>query len=305
MRPLRPRHILPVGTKVVTLVDTAPIGGGQVCPAGIVGVVTAAPVDADHAYRVRYANGEEALIRQPQFALLKDYQRGDIGLPAEGDSLDPYIIYRCLVGSRAYGLDTETSDRDVRGIYLPPAEMHWSLYGVPEQMEYPETEECYWELQKFLVLGLKANPNALECLYTPAVEHATDLARELLAMRDAFLSRLVYQTYQGYVLSQFKKLERGVRNQGAVKWKHVMHLMRLLLSGITVLREGFVPVRVEEHRDALLAIRHGELPWDQIDAWRSRLHAELDAAYAATRLPERPDYARVNDFLVRARRSMV
>ena len=39
--------------------------------------------------------------------------------------------------------------------------------GVPGQLENLETEECYWELEKFLVLALKANPNILECLYTP------------------------------------------------------------------------------------------------------------------------------------------
>ena len=33
--------------------------------------------------------------------------------------------------------------------------------------------------------------------------------------------------------------------------------------------------------------------------------ADLEAAFAATKLPERPDYARANDFLVRARRSAV
>ena len=48
------------------------------------------------------------------------------------------------------GSTTSESDTDRRGIYLPPAELHWSLYGVPEQLENAETEECYWELQKFL-----------------------------------------------------------------------------------------------------------------------------------------------------------
>ena len=120
---------------------------------------------------------------------------------------------------------------------------------MPEQLENDETQEAYWELQKFLVLALKANPNVLECLYTPLVEKATPLAEELLAMRSIFLSRMVYQTYNGYVLSQFKKMQADIRNQGQVKWKHVMHLIRLLLSGISVLREGFVPVRVEEHRE--------------------------------------------------------
>src|SRR5207249_10250907 len=130
-------------------------------------------------------------------------------------------------------------------------------YGVAGQLGKHEKQEAYWELQKFLVLALKANPNVLECVYTPLVEKATSLAVELLGMRSIFLSRLVYQTYNGYVMSQFKKMQTDIRNQGQVKWKHVMHLIRLLLSGIGVLRDGFAPVKVEAHRDQLLGIRRG------------------------------------------------
>jgi hypothetical protein len=151
-------------------------------------------------------------------------------------------------------------------------------------------------------MALKGNPNILECLYTPLVEHATPLARELLDMRDAFLSRLVYQTYNGYVMSQFKRMQADLRNQGKVKPKHVMHLIRLLLSGIHVLREGFVPVDVGPHRDRLLAIKRGEMPWDDVEVWRKRLHEEFDRALEQTTLPERPDYERANEFLLKARR---
>lgn len=84
-----------------------------------------------------------------------------------------------------------------------------------------------------------------------------------------------------------------------------MHLIRLLLAGVTVLREGELPVHVGEHREALLAIRRGAMPWEEVNEWRLRLHRELDDAFERTRLPERPDYVRVNDFLIRARRSMV
>ena len=152
------------------------------------------------------------------------------------------------------------------------------------------------------MLALKANPNVLECLYTPLAEKATPLAEELLAMKSIFLSRLVYQTYNGYVLSQFKKMQADLRNHGQVKWKHVMHLIRLLLSGIGVLRDGFVPVRVDAHRDQLLTIRNGEMPWDEVEIWRLRLHEEFNAAFANTKLPERPDYERANAFLISARR---
>jgi predicted nucleotidyltransferase len=303
--------ILPVGTHVVALVEIKGPDGRPVHPNGAVGVVIQAPADAWHSYRVRFPDGFEAALKRAELAVLAEYQRAASGQEPHHTStlhdrgLYDYVIYRCVVGSRACGLDDEASDTDRRGVYLPPADMHWSLYAVPEQLEDAATEQTYWEIQKFLVLALKANPNILECLYSPIVEFATPLAREILDMREAFLSRLVYQTYNGYVMSQFKKLQADLRNRGEVKWKHVMHLIRLLLSGITALREGFVPVQVGEHRQQLLAIKRGEVPWDEVESWRLALHREFDAAAAQTRLPERPDYQRANDLLLRARRSMV
>jgi predicted nucleotidyltransferase len=309
---LTPHLILPVGTQVVALVEVRGTDGKPVHPRGAVGVITRAPSDVWHSYRVRFPDAFEASFRRQDLAILSHYKAGDVGRDA-GEAAGPLaeydlyddVIFRCVVGSRAYGLDDENSDTDLRGVYLPPAERHWSLYGVPEQLENVETEETYWEIQKFLTLALKANPNVLECLYTPLVEHATPLAREMLDMRSSFLSRTVYQTYNGYVLSQFKKLQADLRNKGAVKWKHVMHLIRLLLAGITVLEEAYVPVHVGAHRDKLLAIKRGELPLNEVEAWRLDLHKRLDAAAENTKLPERPDYGRANAFLIRARRSVI
>jgi hypothetical protein len=104
------------------------------------------------------------------------------------------------------------------------------------------------------------------------------------------------------VLSQFKKIQTDLRNQGRIKWKHVMHLIRLLLSGIATLREGVVPVQVTEHRKILREIRSGQVAWEDIDAWRLQLHSEFEDALTATALPVRPDYVRANAFLIRARR---
>ncbi len=38
-----------VGTRIVTKVTTTPLGGGQKCPVGIVGVIVSAPADSQHA----------------------------------------------------------------------------------------------------------------------------------------------------------------------------------------------------------------------------------------------------------------
>jgi hypothetical protein len=67
------------------------------------------------------------------------------------------------------------------------------------------------------------------------------------------------------------------------------------------LREGRVPVRVEADRERLLAVKRGELSWEDVEAWRLELHRDFDRALGATTLPERPDYEAVNRFLLRAR----
>ncbi len=300
-----PNLIFSVGTQVVALRDLIGPNGRILHPRGSVGVVVRAPCDLEHSYRVKFLDGVEETLKPGELTPLAKFKEGEIGdsnVTVERSDLFERVIFRCVIGSRAYGLDDDQSDIDYRGIYLPPADLHWSLYGVPEQLECEETQEAYWEVQKFLILALKANPNVLECLYTPLVEKATPLAEELLAMRSIFLSRLVYQTYNGYVMSQFKKMQADIRNHGRVKWKHVMHLIRLLISGISVLRHGFVPVEVEEHREELLAIKRGEMAWEETEKWRLGLHAKFDDALRATTLPDRPDYEKANDFLLRVRR---
>lgn len=296
--------IYSVGTQVVTKVAVVGVSGRLAYPSGAVGVVVEAPVELTHSYRVRFPDGYEAPLRRDEVVMLAHFKSGllDDDNALASHQLNDRVILKVVIGSRAYGLETEESDTDYRGVYLPPADLHWSLFGVPEQLENDAAQECFWELQKFLTLALKANPNVFEVLYSPLIEHATPLGRELIAMRESFLSRVAYQTFNGYVLSQFKKLQADLRNQGAVKWKHVMHLIRLLLSGICTLQQGYVPVRVEQHRDQLLAIKRGEVAWDDIEAWRLSLHSEFDQALLETKLPERPDYARANQFLIAARR---
>ncbi|MBZ2186160.1 MAG: nucleotidyltransferase domain-containing protein [Bryobacter sp.] len=280
--------VLPVGTKVLTRVGAR------------VGLVTHAPAGPEHGYRIRFANGEEAAFHRNELTIFK-HSDAAVPIGANIAQLTHCVQLQCIVGSRAYGLDHESSDIDRRGFFLPPAHLHWGLAIVPEQLEN-DNEECYWEIEKFIRLALKGNPNVLECLYSPLIERCTPLARQLIEMRSVFLSRHIHRTYNSYVLSQFKKLEQDLRNHQAPRWKHVMHLIRLLLSGIAVLRDGFVPLRVDQHRDRLLAIRNGEIPWEQVESWRLELHRQLEDALDTSLLPEHPDFENANAFLIHARR---
>ncbi|HMO64082.1 MAG TPA: nucleotidyltransferase domain-containing protein [Verrucomicrobiota bacterium] len=297
-------HNLSAGTQVVALVEVRGTNHSLVHPRGAVGVITRTPAGgAEKHFLIRFPDGFETPLTRDQLDVLRHFKDRLPGPEAPaGFELEEVIIYRCVVGSRAYGLDTGDSDTDRRGIYLAPADLQWSLLGAPEQFEDHAAQSCHWELQKFLILALKANPNILECLWSPLVEKVTPLGEALLAMRDRFLSQMIFQTFNGYALSQFRKIGQDIRNHGEVRWKHAMHLLRLLLSGATALREGRVPVRVEAHRDRLLAVKRGEVPWPEVDAWHQQLHRDFERALAETRLPERPDYEAANGFLIRARR---
>ena len=163
------RFILPEGCQVVVLREVTGQGARVVHPRGAVAIVIKSPEDRSHSYRVRFPDGMEEPVRADDLialahyknAILKGNSAGTEGTESdsrrllESNALFSRVILRCVIGSRAYGLDDDASDTDYRGVFLPTADMHWSLYGVPEVIECSDTQEHYWELQRFLVLALK------------------------------------------------------------------------------------------------------------------------------------------------------
>lgn len=303
MRSLPP--ILPVGTAVVLRIDVA--GADRVWPRGSAARIVQAPADAEHSYRVRFVDGDEVALRRAEMQVLSSHQSegmADVVSPLVEHDLGKHVVFRCVIGSRAYGLEHDASDTDRRGIYIAPARLHWSIYGVPEQIENDATQECYWEYEKYLRMALKANPNVLETLYSPIVEHLDPLVAPLMARRQAFLTRMIYQTFNGYAMSQFRKMEQDLRARGEVKWKHAMHLVRLLRLGIGALRTHELELNVGASRDELLSIKRGERSWEQVDALRLQLHRDFETAFVESTLPDRPDYEHANALLIEARRTV-
>jgi predicted nucleotidyltransferase len=329
-RKLLPTFVISAGTQVVLKVAKCLADGVQFKPAGSVGIVLQSPPDNRQPYLVRFTDGDAIEASFDELALRRREVEDELGQIA--DDMRPWIIYRCQVGSRAFGLACEDSDDDLRGIFLPPARFQWSLRRLPEQLEFntsgkgdgcnlPERpdgccarigpvpssvrDEVYWEIEKFLRLALKANPNVLETLWTPLVLLADETAQELRAMRQAFLSKHVYKTYSGYVLSQFRRMANAHKSKGSYKSKHAMHLIRLLHSGIAALETGEIRIDVGEHRAELLQIRNDGLPFEEVKRRALQLDERFQRAFERTRLPEQPDYAEVDDLLIRARRRMI
>lgn len=305
LRKLLPTFIISPGTQVVLKVSKLVSPNADPRPAGSVAIVVDSPSDNAYAYTVRFADGQTARARFRELAIRKTEMEDELVLADE--DLRPFIVYRCRVGSRAFGLATDDSDDDIRGIYLPPARRHWSLFKLPGQIEFADEtkDEVYWELEKFLRLALRANPNVLETLWTPEILHADEVAQRLRGMRRVFLSKHLYKTYSGYVLSQFRRMTNAQARTGAYKAKHAMHLVRLLYSGIEALRTGEIGIDVGAQRAELLQIKSGALSFAEAKAKALELDRRFQEAYRASALPDQPDYAQVDEFLIWARRRMV
>ncbi|MFG1705673.1 DNA polymerase beta superfamily protein [Nonomuraea sp. M3C6] len=205
------------------------------------------------------------------------------------------IILSVVMGSRAYGLETDRSDTDRRGVFVAPTAAFWRLDKPATHRDGPLPEQFSWEVERFCGLALQANPTVLECLWSPIVEVITPAGQQLRDLRPAFVSDRARRTFAGYADDQFRRLDPA-----APKWKQAMHMVRLLLSGLHLVRHGEPLVQVGPHRERLLAIRRGELPWAEVDAWRAALSAELAASPSV--LPAQPDRDRVEDFLVGVRK---
>ena len=275
---------------------------------GAVGVVVQAPADYWHSYRVRFPDHFEASFSRQELAVLSNYKEGGVigsgaarRRPQHVGGVRSFQARDLSLRRRLAGIwpGDEESDTDRRGVYLPPADLHWSLYGVPEQLENPadggdvlgdRRSSSSWRSRP-----IRTCWNAFTRRWS---SRRRRWPRSCSTCDQSFLSKMVYQTYNGYVVSQFKKLQADLRNKGEVKWKHVMHLIRLLSAGITVLREGACPSTSAQTARQLLAIKRGEMPFEECESGGSNCTSEFDAAFETTQLPERPDYAAANALLL-------
>lgn len=121
------------------------------------------------------------------------------------------ILYECISGSRAYGLELPTSDTDIKGVFYLPKDAFYTSNYIP-QVANETNDIVYYELGRLIELLGKNNPNILELLATPEdkilVCHPIF---ERIRTTD-FLSKLCYHTFGGYAFQQIKKA-RGLNKK--------------------------------------------------------------------------------------------
>lgn len=120
------------------------------------------------------------------------------------------LILQVLAGSQAYDLAGPDSDRDTRGVCMPPKAALIGLQAF-EQHQDEKSDNVVFGLPKFVRLALEGNPNLIETLFTEDVLYVNPFGERLLAEREAFLSRLVADRFGHYAFQQLKRLENHHR----------------------------------------------------------------------------------------------
>lgn len=219
------------------------------------------------------------------------------------------IILEGVTGSRAYGLDTETSDTDIKGVYLLPTKTILSIGFDPQHTtrDHVDPDWVYHEVGKFMKLVINGNPTVTELLYLDEYTILTPVGQLLIDNRTAFLStKAVSNAYRGYAFSQAKRLnnrtEQGLDGyDSSLKKrfaKHTRHCFRLLMQARQLLETGTLDVKVTtEQRKYLFAM--GEKTAEEVVEEFMKQDKEFDNIKSV--LPDEPDIEKLNEILYEIR----
>lgn len=123
--------------------------------------------------------------------------------------LERGLVLLTVHGSTAYGLNTPTSDLDIKGIAIPPREYFHGFDKVFEQAESKDPDMVVFDVRKFFRLAAECNPNIIEILWTDEEfwRVITPAGRRLMDARESFLSKKARYTFLGYAHAQLKRIQ--------------------------------------------------------------------------------------------------
>ena len=238
-------------------------------------------------------------------------------------------ILRGLVGSTVHGLNVNDGieDRDEMGICVEPIDAAMALWSRFEQFIYRSAAEregrsdarssagdldlTIYSLRKWTRLALAGNPTILLLLFTPddQLVFCDALGAQLRGLTSAIISRRVQAPFLGYLQAQKQRL-KGERGQKRIHrpeleemygfdTKYAMHMLRLGFQGVELLTTGrlSLPMR-EPERSFLLDVRRGKVAEEACFLRAEALERELIALADTSVLPEAPEEARVERWVL-------
>jgi uncharacterized protein len=169
------------------------------------------------------------------------------------------ILLDCVTGSQAYGTAHAKSDTDLKGVYVTPRELYYSLEH-PDQINEENNNVMFYELKKFIDLLAKNNPNMIELLAMP--DDCIRFKHPLfdLLKPEMFLSKLCKDSFAGYAMSQIRKargLNKKIVNPIAKEKKSILDFCYVVSGQGSLSVQDFLHANnLKQEQCGLAAISH-------------------------------------------------
>ena len=178
------------------------------------------------------------------------------------------LIFLAKHGSVAYGLNTPTSDLDIKGVCVPTERYFYGMSKF-EQTEFKDlsknVEGVVYEIRKFLSLAAECNPNIVELLWEEDEDYifTTPECDMLRKNRDLFISKKAKYTYAGYAYNQLKR----------IKTHH-----RWLIYGETIEKPSRQSCGLPDKQPEVLSVAQAAIQ-KQLDTWNLKELSDLEPAH--------------------------
>lgn len=218
-------------------------------------------------------------------------------------------ILKCYEGSRLYGTNSEKSDVDIAGIFMPSIE---EIVSLKEDriscLKQGNQDVQLFPLDKFLNLLVQGNSRCVEMLFIPQESNFnaafTDEYDFLKSKKDLFLNRHLIHKFTGFAKSEFMKLKKDTGKAGA-KRKEVMHefgfnvksayhCIRLLLECKELIetKRLIFPLM---WREDLKVIKEGKSSYASVCAWYKDLLDDVESLEKASDLPGHSEFGKCDN----------
>ncbi len=234
------------------------------------------------------------------------------------------LLFVTVSGAHLYGFASADSDFDLRGVHLIAAPDLLGLGRGRETVTHSgvrkgrEIDLVTHDARKFFRLMLKHNGYVLEQLFSPLIVKSTPEHGELKTLGVGCITRNHVRHYLGFARNQWELF----RKECPPRVKPLLYVYRVICTGLHLMRTGEVEANLlrlnEEFRlpqvADLIAAKSAGAEQQRLDDAAlgfhereyERLMAELEAAGAASTLPQEPTArAGLDVLLIRLRRRTI
>lgn len=242
----------------------------------------------------------------------------------------PFVVnstcYETIMGSEAYGVSSDDSDRDIYGFCVPSKDMifphlrgeipgfgtqtkrfdQYQQHHIEDKQDNRMYDISIYSIVRYFQLVMENNPNGLDSLFTPqrCVIHITKIGHMVRDNRRIFLHKGCWHKFRGYSYSQLHKADiknpigkrKETIEEFGVDTKFLYHVARLLQECEMILETG--DLDLERDREMLKEIRRGGWTLDRMKDYFTSKEKHLEELYAKSTLPWGPDENKIKQLLL-------